>query len=101
MATNGVGDLEVGPLIARPGTTVRGWMPVLELADGTPVRVPLALVHGARRGKVLYIQAVSDGDELNGLGVARELLRRGRGGEVAGSLSILPGLDFPGLFAPA
>jgi predicted deacylase len=99
MATNGIGDLEVGPLRARPGTAVRDWLPVLELADGTPVRVPLALVHGARAGKTLYLQAVSDGDELNGLAVAREILRQVRPDELIGSLIVVPVLNLPAFHA--
>jgi len=98
MATNGVEDLEVGPLRARPGTAVRGWLPVLELADGTPVRVPLALLNGAQRGKTLYIQAVSDGDELNGLAVAREILRLVRPEQLSGALIVVPVLNLPAFY---
>src|SRR5438132_12116024 len=93
MATSGVGDLEIGPLRARPGTTVRGWLPVGELPDGTPVRVPLALIHGVRPGKTLYLQAVSDGDELNGLAVVREVLGRVRPEELSGSIVAVPVLN--------
>jgi predicted deacylase len=99
MAATGVGDLEIGPLRARPGTVVRGWLPVGEQADGTPVRVPVALLHGARPGKTLYVQAVSDGDELNGLGVVREILRRVRPEELTGSVVAVPVLNLPAFYA--
>jgi uncharacterized protein len=99
MATTGGRDLEIGPLRAPPGTGVRGWLPVLELADGTPVRVPLAVVHGARPGKILYLQAVSDGDELNGLAVVREILRQVRPEELAGALIAVPVLNLPAFYA--
>jgi len=99
MATTGGKDLEVGPLRARPGTALHGWLPVTELADGTPVRVPLALVHGAHPGKVLYVQAVSDGDELNGLGVVREILRRVKPEELTGSIIAVPVLNLPAFYA--
>jgi predicted deacylase len=99
MATTGVGDLEIGPLRASPGTSVRGWLPVAELADGTPVRLPVALVHGARPGKTLYLQAVSDGDELNGLAVVREILRLVRPEELGGALIAVPVLNLPAFHA--
>src|SRR5438132_4845610 len=99
MATTGARDLEVGPLRARPGTSVRGWLPMMEQADGTPVRVPLALVQGAQPGKVLYLQAVSDGDELNGLGVVREILRRVKPAELTGAIIAVPVLNLPAFSA--
>jgi predicted deacylase len=99
MAATGVGDLEIGPLRARSGTLVRGWLPVGEFADGTPVRVPMALVHGGRPGKTLYLQAVSDGDELNGLGVVRQILRQVRPEELAGSIVAVPVLNLPAFYA--
>jgi uncharacterized protein len=101
MATTGGRDLEVGPLRAPPGTGVRGWLPVMELADGTPVRVPLALVHGARPGRVLYLQAVSDGDELNGLAVVREVLCRVKPEELTGAIIAVPVLNLPAFYARA
>jgi predicted deacylase len=99
MAATGVGDLVIGPLRARPGSGVRGWLPVLELADGTPVRVPVAILHGAQPGKTLYLQAVSDGDELNGLGVVREILRRVRPETLTGSIVAVPVLNLPAFYA--
>jgi predicted deacylase len=99
MATTGVGDLEIGPLRAAPGTSVRGWLPVAELADGTPVRLPMALIHGARPGRILYLQAVSDGDELNGLAVVREILRQVRAEELSGAILAVPVLNLPAFYA--
>jgi predicted deacylase len=63
------------------------------------VRVPLAAVHGARPGKVLYLQAVSDGDELNGLAVAREILRLVKPEELTGAIIAVPVLNVPAFYA--
>jgi uncharacterized protein len=63
------------------------------------VRVPLAIMHGARPGKTLYLQAVSDGDELNGLAVIREVLRRVRLESLTGSIVAIPVLNLPAFYA--
>lgn len=99
MASTGERDLEIGPLRAGPGTAVHGWLPLTELADGSPVRLPVALIHGARPGRTLYLQAVSDGDELNGLAVIREILRRVQPDELAGTIIAVPVLNLPAYFA--
>src|SRR5262249_2245394 len=56
--------------------------------------------HGTRPGKVLYLQAVSDGDELNGLAVVREILRQVRAEQLSGAILAVPGLNLPAFYAP-
>ena len=56
------------------------------MKDGTEIRVPVSLVNGADPGKTLYLQAVSDGDELNGLSVIRQVLRRLDPGRLSGRI---------------
>jgi len=66
--------IRLGTASASPGETDTGRLEVGEARDGSPVRLPVAVVNGADDGKTLYMQAVSDGDELNGLGVVREVV---------------------------
>ena len=68
--------LEVEHLKAEPGEVNRGYLQVTEMRDGTPTRIPVALINGLEDGPTMYMQAISDGDELNGLGVIRRVLRR-------------------------
>lgn len=68
--------LRVEHLKAGPGQRVDGYLTVGEMQDGSPVRLPVSLVNGANPGPLLYLQAVSDGDELNGLSVIRRVLQR-------------------------
>ena len=82
--------LTVGPVTALPGQRSDGRLPVLSLADGTEISLPICLINGAHPGKTLYIQAVSDGDELNGLGVCRELIRELDPEALAGQVIIVP-----------
>jgi predicted deacylase len=63
----------LGTATAGPGETDTGRLFVGEARDGTEIGLPVAVVNGARDGPTLYLQAVSDGDELNGLGVLQRL----------------------------
>jgi predicted deacylase len=51
-----------------------GRLSVGEARDGSEVGLPVAVINGERDGKTLYVQAVSDGDELNGVGVIQRLV---------------------------
>ena len=68
--------LRVEHLQAEPGKRCNGYLTVAEMQDGTPVRLPVSLVNGAEPGPTLYLQAASDGDELNGIAVIRRVLAR-------------------------
>lgn len=68
--------LQVEHLKAEAGQRVDGYLTVAEMQDGSPVRLPISLINGAHPGPTLYLQAISDGDELNGVGVIRQVLRR-------------------------
>jgi len=68
--------LQVEHLQAELGERVDGYLSVGEMQDGSPVRVPVSLVNGAEPGPTLYLQAISDGDELNGISVIRQVLKR-------------------------
>ena len=72
-----MGDiLRVEHLEAEPGKRQDGYLTVGEMQDNSPVRLPVVLVNGAEPGRTLYLQATSDGDELNGIAVLRRVLKR-------------------------
>ncbi|MCU4717795.1 succinylglutamate desuccinylase/aspartoacylase family protein [Halapricum hydrolyticum] len=64
----------LGTASAAPGEIDTGRLWVGETRDGTDIGLPVAVVNGAESGKTLYVQAASDGDELNGVGVLRRWL---------------------------
>jgi len=66
----------LGTACAAPGEIDTGHLEIGEARDGATVRLPVAVVNGATEGKTLYLQAASDGDELNGIGVIRRLVPR-------------------------
>ena len=79
----------LGTASASPGEIDVGRLPVGEARDGSEVGLPVAVINGRRDGKTLYIQAVSDGDELNGLGVIRRLVPQLDPEAIAGELLIV------------
>ncbi|MEF8882132.1 MAG: succinylglutamate desuccinylase/aspartoacylase family protein [Halapricum sp.] len=64
----------LGTANAAPGEIDTGRLWVGETRDGTDVGLPVAVVNGTEEGKTLYVQAASDGDELNGVGVLKRFV---------------------------
>ena len=79
----------LGTASASPGEIDIGRLPVGEARDGSEVGLPVAVINGREDGKTLFLQAVSDGDELNGLGVIRRLVPQLDPEEIAGELLIV------------
>ena len=66
----------LGTASAAPGEVDTGRLAVGETRDGTAVGLPCAVINGASDGRTLYLQAASDGDELNGVGVINRVVPR-------------------------
>jgi predicted deacylase len=79
----------LGTARAAPGETATGRLEVGERRDGGPVELPVAVINGASDGKTLYMQAASDGDELNGVGVIRRVVPRLDPGDLSGTILIV------------
>jgi len=79
----------LGTASAAPGEMDTGRLQVGESRDGSPVGLPVAVINGARDGKRLYVQAASDGDELNGVGVVRRMVPQLDPDELAGEILIV------------
>jgi len=82
--------LQVEHLAAEPGSACEGYLEAGELQDAAPVSLPVVLINGGQPGLTLYVQAVSDGDELNGLAVVRRVLRRLDAKELKGRVIAVP-----------
>ncbi len=81
--------ITLGTASAAPGEVDTGRLEVGETRDGSPVRLPVAVVNGAADGETLYMQAVSDGDELNGLGVISRVVPRLDPAELSGAVLVV------------
>lgn len=87
-------DLVVDTLVAEPGQRLEGHLHVGTMADGTPIRLPIVLINGSQPGATLYIQSISDGDELNGIAVIHALLREVQPDNLSGRIIAVPIVNF-------
>jgi len=79
----------LGTASAGPGALDIGRLPVGETRDGTEIGLPVAVVNGAKTGDTLYVQAASDGDELNGVGVVQRLVPQLDPADIAGTVLVV------------
>jgi len=79
----------VGTASAEPGEVATGRLEVGETRDGSPFGLPVAVVNGEEPGDRLYVQAASDGDELNGVGVVQRLVPRLDPARLAGEVVVV------------
>ena len=79
----------LGTASAAPGERDTGRLDVGRGRDGSTVSLPVAVINGRQDGQTLYIQAVSDGDELNGLGVVRRVVPQIDPSELSGTILVV------------
>jgi len=85
----------LGTASAAPGELDTGRLSVGESRDGATMGLPVAVVNGEREGKTLYVQAASDGDELNGVGVVRRVVPQLDPAELAGEVRVVGVTNLP------
>jgi predicted deacylase len=66
-----------------------------EFADGTPLTIPVVVVHGKEPGPVLLLQAASHGDEVTGTFIAREVAANLDPKTLKGTLVAIPIANVP------
>jgi predicted deacylase len=81
--------ITVGTASAAPGEISTGRLEVGETRDGSAFGLPVAVINGQRDGKRLYVQAASDGDELNGVGVVQRLIPELDPAQLAGEVVVV------------
>lgn len=65
----------VGSAAGVPGQKVRGALHVADEADGTPIAAPVVIVTGRQPGPVVWIHALSHGDEYGGARALQDVVR--------------------------
>ena len=91
--------IKIGSISARAGEAAQGYVAVGEMLDAQPVQLPVAIINGKAAGKVLYLQAASDGNELNGVEVVRRVLKQVKPARLKGAIIAVPIVNVPGFHA--
>ncbi|WP_084355917.1 succinylglutamate desuccinylase/aspartoacylase family protein [Novosphingobium lentum] len=65
-------------------------LPVASLSTGTPVSIPLRVLHGSRPGPTMFVSAAIHGDEIIGAEIIRRLRRRLNRRAIAGTVLLVP-----------
>ncbi|MHB9287550.1 succinylglutamate desuccinylase/aspartoacylase family protein [Halobacteriales archaeon Cl-PHB] len=86
----------LGTAEAAPGEIDTGRLAVGETRDGSAVGLPVAVINGATEGKTLYVQAASDGDELNGVGVVSRVVPAIDPAELSGTVLVVGVVNYFG-----
>lgn len=79
----------VGDIDPDPGDWEHDSLQIGEARDGAPVHIPVAVINGADDGPTLFVQAASDGNELNGVGVVGRVVTQLDPHQLSGSLIII------------
>ena len=89
------GAFRFGGTPVHPGDTAEIQLKVSESYTAEAVSVPVTVVRGARRGPTLFLTATIHGDELNGVGIIRDLLNDAPLDKLAGTLVAVPVANVP------
>lgn len=74
----------------KRGECSRRRIRVIELPDGSWVEIPVAVIHGARPGPVLYLGAGVHGDEINGVEIVARVAREFDASQLGGTILAVP-----------
>lgn len=88
--------ITIGTASAAPGEVDTGRLVVGETRDGSPFGLPVAVINGKAPGDTLYIQAASDGDELNGVGVVQRVVPQLDPAAISGAILVVGIVNYHG-----
>lgn len=73
-----------------PGESVDIRLKVSESYIADPISIPVTVIRGPRPGPTVFVTATIHGDELNGVGILRELLNEPGLDQLSGTLIVVP-----------
>lgn len=80
-----LGDLEV-----KAGRSAIGEVPIPRLVTGTPVSLPLRVVHGRHDGPTMLVSSAIHGDELGGVEIVRRVTESLVPADLHGTVILVP-----------
>jgi predicted deacylase len=89
--------IRIGGAEVPPGARVDLRLSVSESYIGDRLSVPMTVVNGDRPGPRMFVTAAVHGDELNGIGIVKELLGTLEPTDVAGTVVLVPVVNVLGL----
>jgi len=81
----------------QPGCIGRLALPITRLATGSPLTIPVTVVHGRTDGPCVWISAAIHGDELNGVPVIRRIQSYLNPQTLVGTVILVPVVNVFGL----
>jgi hypothetical protein len=88
-------DLVIAGTRVAPGESAEIRIKAAESYTAEAVTIPITVVRGKRRGPTLFLTATIHGDELNGVGIIRDLLLDQPFDELAGCVIAVPVANVP------
>lgn len=92
-------DIQIGEITAHAGTVARGYVPYAHRIDGSPIGIPVVIVHGLEDGPTLTVDASCHGDEHEGTMAVLRLLSMVDPMKLRGTLVAVPLLNIPAVEA--
>lgn len=96
-ASNVSEPLQIGDRVIQPGERTQYELPVARLFTGSWLSLTVAVLHGATPGPKVWLSAALHGDELNGMEIIRQVLRRLDPATLRGSVIAVPVVNVFGL----
>jgi uncharacterized protein len=83
-------SFEIGGQLIAAGSRETIDLQVSVLANNTPMKLPVHVIHGASMGPVFFISAVVHGDEIQGVEIVRRVLSALKNVNLRGTLLAVP-----------
>ena len=86
----------IGAASVAPGKRLETELPVARLITGSPLSMPVQVLHGSSPGPTVWLNAAIHGDELNGVEIIRRVLALLDPRRLAGTVLAVPVVNIPG-----
>lgn len=88
--------IEIAGNKVRPGRKARFELPIARLMSGTPVALPVVVLHGRLDGPTVWLSGAVHGDELCGVEIIRQVLEVLEPSTMAGTVIAVPVVNVHG-----